>query len=221
MESVFNTLNAVNVNAFTEKKDVGTGRPLTYLSWSNAWQEVKSRFADADYEIKKFGENNLPYVYDPNTGYMVFTSVTIGGIEHEMWLPVMDGANKAMKAEPYTYKTKYGEKTVAAATMFDINTAIMRCLTKNLAMFGLGLYIYMGEDIPQEEKDDEQKAKEAELKKPVSAAHIATIRKEMERTGTPESKVLYVAHCKKLEEMDIYGFQMVMKNFEKTPDKAV
>lgn len=221
MESVFKILNAVNVNAFTEQKASGNGRTLTYLSWSNAWQEVKSRYADATYEIKKFGENNLPYVYDPCTGYMVFTTVTIDGVTHEMWLPVMDGANKAMKAEPYEYNTKSGKKTVAAATMFDINTSIMRCLTKNLAMFGLGLYIYMGEDIPQEEKDEEQRAKEAELKKPVSKAHIATIRKEMERTGTPESKVLYVTHCTSLEEMDIYGFQMVMKIFEKTPDKKV
>ena len=53
----------------------------------------------------------------------------------------------------YKYKTKYAEKECKAASMFDINTAIMRCLTKNLAMFGLGLYIYAGEDIPSVEVD--------------------------------------------------------------------
>ena len=62
-----------------------------------------------------------------------------------------------MKAQPYsyvvTYKTKTVEKRVEAATMFDVNTTIMRCLVKNLAMFGLGLYIYAGEDLPQEEKE--------------------------------------------------------------------
>ena len=83
---------------------------------------------------------------------MVFTKVTIEDITHEMWLPVMDGANKAMKSKPYTYKTKYGEKSVEAATMFDINKTIMRCLTKNLAMFGLGIYIYAGEDLPEDAK---------------------------------------------------------------------
>jgi len=72
-----------------------------------------------------------------------------------MWLPVMDGANKAMKATAYTYTTKYGEKNVEAATMFDINKTIMRCLTKNLAMFGLGLYIYAGEDLPEVDNSSE------------------------------------------------------------------
>ena len=85
---------------------------------------------------------------------MVFTDVTIEGQTHEMWLCVMDGANKAMKAQPYTYKVRNGEKTVDAATMFDINKTIMRCLVKNLAMFGLGLYIYAGEDLPEEVKPE-------------------------------------------------------------------
>jgi hypothetical protein len=61
----------------------------------------------------------------------------------------MDGANKSMTNKSYTYQTKYGEKTVEAATMFDINKTLMRCLTKYLAMFGLGLYIYAGEDLPE------------------------------------------------------------------------
>ena len=94
----------------------------------------------------------MPYVYDENTGYMVFTTVTIEELTHEMWLPVMDGANKAMKNKPYTYDTRYKKGVVVeAATMFDINKTIMRCLAKNLAMFGLGLYIYAGEDLPESE----------------------------------------------------------------------
>lgn len=147
----FEKLNSLNVNDKTETKKTGATN-LTYLSWAWAWAEVKKVYPNAIYEIKKF-ENNLPYVYDEKTGYMVFTSVTIEEITHEMWLPVMDGTNKAMKSEPYTYKTQYGEKTVAGATMFDINKTIMRCLTKNLAMFGLGLYIYAGEDLPDNEEE--------------------------------------------------------------------
>ncbi len=141
--SVFKNLNSVNVNEFTEKK-----QKLTYLSWSHAWKEVKKLYPLATYEIKKF-ENNLPYVFDENTGYMIFTTVTIEDLTHEMWLFVMDGANKAMKNKSYKYTTKYGEKSVEACSMFDINKTIMRCLTKNLAMFGLGLYIYAGEDLPE------------------------------------------------------------------------
>ena len=90
----------------------------------------------------------LPFLSDKDLGYMVSTTVTVGDLTIPMHLPVLDGANKAMKAEAYTYKTKYKDKECKAASMFDINTAIMRCLTKNLAMFGLGLYIYAGEDIP-------------------------------------------------------------------------
>ena len=146
--AVFEELNAINVNDKTEKKKSGSTE-LTYLSWTWAWAEVKKRYPDAHYEIMM--HDGLPYVYDENTGYMVFTTVTIDGISHMMWLPVMDGANKAMKSKPYTYSTKYsGEKTVEAATMFDVNKTIMRCLTKNLAMFGLGLYIYAGEDLPEQ-----------------------------------------------------------------------
>lgn len=169
----FETLNAINVNDKTEKKSNGSTE-LTYLSWAWAWQELKNKFPDATYEIEKF-ENNLPYIYDEETGYMVFTKVTIEGITHEMWLPVMDGANKAMKSKPYTYKTKYGDKSVEAATMFDINKTIMRCLTKNLAMFGLGLYIYAGEDLPEDQKIELQNTKEtlkAEIKKYKNAREV-------------------------------------------------
>lgn len=140
----FNKLFQLDVNEHVEKKN-----NLSYLTWAWAWAEVKKIYPDASYTIKTF-ENGLPYVYDPNTGYMVFTTVTIEGLTHEMWLPVMDGANKAMKSEAYTYTTKYGEKDVEPATMFDINKTIMRCLVKNLAMFGLGLYIYAGEDLPED-----------------------------------------------------------------------
>ena len=165
---IFNTLNSVNVNGHTEERN-----GLTYLSWAWAWAEVKKRFPSASYTIWK-NENNLPYAYDPMTGYMVYTSVTIDGMTHEMWLPVMDSANNAMKSEPYSYTVKNGafkyakkasdglyydkygneqkefiEKHVEAATMFDVNKTIMRCLTKNLAMFGLGLYIYAGTDLPE------------------------------------------------------------------------
>lgn len=154
-ENTFNLLNSISVNEHTEEKE-----GLTYLSWSWAVSEVKKRCPDMTYKVHRY-ENGLPYVFDPNTGYMVSTEVTIDGITHEMWLPVMDGKNKTMKATPYTYKNKYGKEfTVNAATMFDVNKAIMRCLTKNFAMFGLGLYIYAGEDLPESEPTEPKKKTE-------------------------------------------------------------
>lgn len=170
-QDVFETLRLVDVSDHVEEKDTGNAK-LKYLSWAWAWHEVRKRCPDATYTIVK-NENNLPYFVDPGMGIMVYTTVTIGGETHEMWLPVMDGANNPMKLEPYEYQVKnykfkyakwneakkgyfdsYGNpqpeyitKKVDAATMFDINKTIMRCLTKNLAMFGIGLALYAGEDL--------------------------------------------------------------------------
>lgn len=155
----FEKLCEIDCSKYTEKKN-----GLTYLSWVYAWKKFKETYPDATYEIRHW--DGQPYYFDENLGYMCETTVSNGRESHSMWLPVMDGANKAMKSAPYTYKTRNGEKTVDAATMFDINTTIMRCLVKNIAMFGLGLYIYAGEDVPElsETTLDNQKA-EAEAKK--------------------------------------------------------
>lgn len=138
-QTVFEKLSSINVNDRVEKK-----KDLSYLSWAWAWSETKKACPDATYKI---GETE----FDPALGFMCHTTVTIEGETLEMWLPVMDGANKSMKKESYTYPTRFGDKTVEAATTFDINKTIMRCLVKNLAMFGLGIYIYAGEDMPETE----------------------------------------------------------------------
>lgn len=141
---VFKKMVELNVNGFTEKKG-----DLTYLSWSFAWQKFKEICPDAGYEIKR-NSDGLPIFGNSAMGYMVYTTVTATGLTYEMWLPVMDNRNKAI-LEPL---------------MTDINKAIMRCLVKNIAMFGLGLYIYAGEDLPTEIDEpitDEQKAEFARL----------------------------------------------------------
>lgn len=199
--AVFEELNAINVNDKTEKKKSGSTE-LTYLSWTWAWTEVKKRYPDAHYEIMM--HDGLPYVYDENTGYMVFTTVTIDGISHMMWLPVMDGANKAMKSKPYTYSTKYnGEKTVEAATMFDVNKTIMRCLVKNLAMFGLGLYIYAGEDLPETEAEEQKTAQEVAKKKleKIDAGQIEELKKTLSENGIDEAFVLSLYKLKDLSDV--------------------
>ena len=143
----FQELYSLDVNKYVEKK-----QGLSYLTWSYAWAEFKKIYPDATYEVKK-DESGKCYFGDESIGYMVYTSVTAGGLTYEMWLPVMDNANKSMKLNAYTYSTRQGDKTVEAVSMFDINKAVMRCLVKNLAMFGLGLYIYAGEDLPEDIKE--------------------------------------------------------------------
>lgn len=120
-----------NVSSMTEKKN-----GLTYLSWAMAWKCVLEIYPGAKYSILK-NEDNIPLFGNKELGYMVYTTVTIEDLTHEMWLPVLDFKNKAM----------------TNPNMFDINKSIMRCLAKNLAMFGLGLNVYTGEDYPISEDD--------------------------------------------------------------------
>ena len=107
-EDLFKKFIQLNVNEHTETKN-----DLTYLSWAWAWQETLKICPTATYSIKNFYDDkgiSRCYLYDPILGYMVFTSVTINGLTREMWLPVMDGANKSMLDHPYTYKVKKYEK---------------------------------------------------------------------------------------------------------------
>ncbi len=156
--NLFEELYSINVTDKVEQKN-----GLNYISWSYAWAEVKKRDELANYEVKTFGEKETPYLYDDKLGYMVFTRMTIFNQTHEMWLPVMDGANKSMLDHSYTYQTKYGEKTVEQATMFDINKTIMRCLVKNIAMFGLGLALFTGEDLPEQQIETKEDAEKVVL----------------------------------------------------------
>lgn len=171
---IFQRLNGLNVNEFTEKRN-----GLTYLSWQAMTDVLLKHYPDARFCVTTYGENNAPYYYDENLGYMVHCTLTIEGYERDMYLPVMDSSNRAMKAAPYIVKTKYKEISVDAATMFDINTAIMRCKVKCAAMFGLGLYIYNGEDLPKVEQEEskikEENAQQAatQKKQKLTAAVLA------------------------------------------------
>ena len=216
-KTFFEKLNAVNVNDKVEKKN-----GLNYLSWAFAWMELKKVFPDATYQIRQF--DGKPYLYDENLGYMVMTEMTVDGITHEMWLPVMDGANKAMKDKEYTGKKGKYEFTVQPATMFDINTAIMRCLTKNISMFGLGLYIYAGEDLPEESEEkkkeaEEQKKAEAEAKKIetqiIPSAKVSVLRGMCEKDKVPVEKITELYKVKSIEELTELKFRNISDNWEK------
>ena len=139
IEELQKQLLAANYNEHTEEKN-----GLTYLSWAWAWSEAIKADPTANYEIVTF--DGIPYKETP-LGIMCYTKVTMLGTTRAMWLPVMDSRNQALKAEAYKNAKGY---TVPAADMFDINKTIMRCLVKNLAMFGLGIYIYAGEDLPED-----------------------------------------------------------------------
>lgn len=149
-KSVFEILNEINVNDKVEKKN-----NLSYLSWAWAWGEVKKKYPNAQYKIyereSEYGPIN--YFTDGRTAW-VKTSVIINELEHIEELPVMDYKNKSI--------------TLDKLTSFDVNKAIQRSLTKAIARHGLGLYIYAGEDLPEEDKKKELEPKEETVKKFIS-----------------------------------------------------
>ncbi len=206
-DSKFLELLKLNVNDKTDKKKTGNTQ-LTYLSWSWAWSEFIKVYPQATYEIVK-NENGLPYFSD-DSGAMVYTKVKAGGLTHEMWLPVMDGANKAMKKEPYDYKTKYDTKHVDSYSMFDINKTVMRCLVKNLAMFGLGLYIYAGEDLPEGEEVVEQRP-QPQAPRRINQVEGETIMAFIEETNSDIEKLCNAYKVSSIGEMVLTQYQDAMK----------
>ena len=139
-KSVFETLNAVNCNEHTEKKN-----GLTYLSWAWAWAEVKKRYPGAFFTIYENPEG-WPYWTDGRYCW-VKTGVTIDGLELTEYLPVMDYKNNSIPLE--------------RVTTMDVNKSIQRSLTKACARHGLGLYIYAGEDLPEMPADGAETPVEA------------------------------------------------------------
>ena len=137
-ENYFKQLNSINCNDKTEQKN-----GLTYLAWAYAWGEVKKLFPDSTYTIYE-NENGWFYHTDGKTCW-VKTGVTINGIEHIEYLPVMDYKNRSIPVDQ--------------VTSFDVNKAIQRSLTKAVARHGLGLYIYAGEDLPEDDNQVEQSSK--------------------------------------------------------------
>lgn len=128
----FEMLQSINCNGHTEKKG-----GLTYLSWAWAWQMVKKMFPDAFYTIYE-NKDGMNYHTDGRTCW-VKTGITINGLEHIEYLPVMDYKNNSISLQK--------------VTSTDVNKSIQRSLTKACARHGLGLYIYAGEDLPAGEAE--------------------------------------------------------------------
>ena len=120
----------INVNEHTEKKN-----GLTYLSWAWAWREALKADQSATFDVQTF--EGKPYMDVNGTG-MVWVTVTMFGQPRTCMLPVMD----------------YKNKPILNPDAFAVNTAIMRCMTKALALHGLGIYIYSGDDLPEDESKE-------------------------------------------------------------------
>ena len=129
MKTIYETLSKINVNDKTEKKG-----SQTYLSWAHAWSELKKLFPNSQRNVYE-DHNGNNYFTDGRTCW-VKVGVSVEGLEHIDYLPVMDMRNNAILLEK--------------VTSFDVNKAIQRSTTKAIAMHGLGMYIYAGEDMPDD-----------------------------------------------------------------------
>lgn len=163
-ENYFVELNSINVNDHTEKKN-----NLTYLSWAWAWGEVKKRFPDATYKVYE-DDNGCIYWTDGRTAW-VKTGVTVNGIEHIEYLPIMDFKNKSIP--------------LSDITSFDVNKSIQRSLTKAVARHGLGLYIYAGEDLPEDEQESKPEVDEKTMNN-----YVSVISKLLAETNTDGAQML-------------------------------
>jgi hypothetical protein len=146
-KDIYQTLSKLDLSKHLEKK-----MGLTYLSWANAWDVMMTHFPTAQFAIEE------PVRFDDGS-MEVWTKVMIEGHERVMWLPVMDHRNQAIKIP----------------SSRQVSDARMRCLVKNLAMFGLGLYVYQGEDLPRQEvKQVQEQAQEIDIMDAVKQLTSAT-----------------------------------------------
>tara|TARA_R110000751_G_scaffold288487_1_gene394554 strand:- start:3724 stop:4275 length:552 start_codon:yes stop_codon:yes gene_type:complete len=171
-KSVWATLSAIDCSAKVEQKG-----KLTYLSWAWAWQTLMEHYPDSTYE---YGE---AFEEDGTNTMEVNVSVTVEGITHAMWLPVMDNRNKS----------------IVNPTTRDISDARMRCLVKCIAMFGLGIYIYAGEDLPESTKTEV-----------VSAEQAKTIKSLLEQTGADVQQFLKYFKTDSVENMLAINFSRAL-----------
>ena len=198
-ENYFATLSNINVSQHIERKG-----DFAYLSWPFAVAQLRLADPQATWETKRF--DGLPYC-KTETGFFVEVAVTVHSITLSQIHPVLDGKNRPI-FEP---------------NAFDINTSIQRCLVKAIALHGLGLYIYAGEDLPQAEtaKHEEVVAKPKASVSTLPTANTAStaqlryIAKLIDETGTEVTKVLQYFNLKALSDLTTHTASRVIKSLEK------
>lgn len=176
----------LNVNEHTEKKN-----GLTYLSWAWAWAEALKADPAATFEVKTFARDQyteMPYMDINGTG-MVWVTVTMFNKPMTCMLPVMNHRNQPIQNPD----------------AFQVNTAIMRCMTKALALHGLGLYIYSGDDLPEEDaKAAPTPVAEAPKPKPVAKVDETLDNSDASRQLFADGMIEYTTHCTTVAGLNSY-----------------
>jgi hypothetical protein len=195
MDNYFQRLSQINVSDHLEKKG-----DFNYLSWSFAVAQLRLADPSAYWEIRRF--DGLPFLRT-ELGYFVDVAVTVQGVTLSQIHPVLDGKNRPIEVP----------------TAFDINTSIQRCLVKAIALHGLGLYVYAGEDLPDGEPKPPQppKAPVAPITgQRATPAQLRYIRKLIDETGSDLGKVLDFFGVDALEELTSQAASRAITSLEKT-----
>lgn len=180
---IWQTLSKIDVSAHIEKKN-----NLSYLSWAWAWGILMENYPDATYEF-------LEPETHANGSMTVFCQVSINKTTRLMWLPVMDYKNKA----------------IPNPDAFAINTAKMRCLVKCLALFGLGHYIYAGEDTIDVKQ---------EAPKPITQVQVNSLYDALEESDSDIEKFLKAFKKESLEEFTEPEYVRALQMIEMKVEKA-
>lgn len=200
----FAELAKINVNEYIERKG-----QFSYLSWPFAVEKLRQFDPAATWVVQRF--DGLPYL-KTEMGVFVEVAVTIQGITLSQIHPVLDSKNRPL-LEP---------------SSFDINTSIQRCLVKAIALHGLGLYIYAGEDLPQAEPDKVVPIKAKTETKPepkpvsdvLSSAQLRNVQKLIRETGTDQQKLLNYFQVESLEQIPALEYARVIRSLEKQRKEA-
>lgn len=192
MENYFARLNTINVNDHVERKG-----QFSYLSWPYAVAQLRLADPTASWEVRRF--DGLPYL-KTEAGHFVEVAVTVQGLTLSQIHPVLDGKNQPI-AEP---------------DAFDINTSIQRCLVKAIALHGLGLYIYAGEDVPGDPKPQPKAASVAPITSgKATAAQVRYIERLIEETGSDLAKLLAYFNVDALAALTSQSASRAIKSLEK------
>lgn len=201
--NAFRRLFEIDVAKYVEKKG-----QFDYLSWPYAVAQLRLADPQAQWEVKRF--NGLPYLVT-DLGVFVEVAVTVQGVALSQIHPVLDAKNRP----------------ILAPTSFDINTSIQRCLVKAIALHGLGLSIYAGEDLPLAEAEAPAPVKVASFPPPaekktgdaITPAQVRYIERLIEESGTARQKVLDYFGIERLEDIAKSEASRVIRSLEQARNR--
>ena len=196
MDNYFARLNQINVSEHLEKKG-----DFNYLSWCYAVAQLRLADPSATWEVRRF--DGLPYL-KTETGYFVEVAVTVQGITLSQIHPVLDSRNRPM-AEP---------------NAFDINTSIQRCLVKAIALHGLGLYVYAGEDLPDAETTAAPKVTAIQKQRTITIGQQRFLERLIAEAGWTEARFLDYFGIAAVADLPMADFDRAMKGMQQAKRRA-